>query len=190
MEWLYVSPSIHHLASVITTSWSLLFSPHHNCSHESILQLIPDVASSLCKYFFISTKTAVVKRQLQQHYQIQEISNHDSPPNAQAVWRLSWYCIFTVCLNKDYDLPASLDHRIVSDACMVMSCIFAMGSPLPRFRPSVFGWWLPLLHPPCLLRLPDTAHGLLLRPGSDLCLMIAVLPSYDSQTVRYLEGHH
>lgn len=96
----------------------------------------------------ISTKTAVVKRQLQQHYQTREISNHVSPPNAQAVWRLSWYCIFNVCLNKDYDLPASLDHRIVSDDYMVMSCTFAMGSPLPRVCPSVFGWWLPLPHPP------------------------------------------
>lgn len=100
------------------------------------------------------------------------------------------YCIFTVCLNKDYGLPASLDHRIVSDDYMVMSCTFVMGSPLSRVRPSVFGWWLPLPHPPVCWDFLTQHKGVCSGQTVILCLMIAVLQSHDSQTVRYLEGSH
>lgn len=113
------NPFIHHHTSVITTSWSLLFSPHCNCSPETVLQLLPDVASSACKYFFtyLQKRLQLFKAQPQQLYLTWEINAYASLSNTQATLKWSQLCILsflTVCwIRVIYVFQVSLDHCII-----------------------------------------------------------------------------
>lgn len=164
MEWLYVSPSIHHRASVISTSWSLLFSPHRNCSHENILQSIPDVASSLCKYFFMYL--------YEDGSCLQGSYNSIIRPEKFAIMlphqmpRKCGDChgtVFLLCVWTRTMICQHIHYWLYGDGLYLCD-----GQHTLQSSPVCVWMVAPFASSPCLLRLPDTAHGLLLRPGSDL----------------------
>lgn len=165
------NPFIHHHTSVITISWSLLFSPHCNCSQETVLQLLPDVASSACKYFFmyLQKRLLLFKTQPQQLYLTWEINAYVSLSNTQATLKLSQLCILyflTVCwIRAIYTFQVSLDHCIIYSWWLVP---LWWGVHLCRVPPSVFGWWLHLAHPPFCWDFLKQFMALSLGPNSDL----------------------